>query len=368
MKQALKELWRRPGRFITATFILTLIAALLMFLGGLLDGLVSSATDAVRIQPGNAIVFSDNADGAFVRSRITPAQRDTVSALADVEKTGGLGVTLLGARVPGNGPRDLANVAVWGYEIAPAGIPAPPADGEAWADDSLKAEGVALGDVLNVGPARSAVTVVGWVKNSNYAGQASLWTTPPTWRDIVADNQPGLTLPDDTFQAILVQASGGAGENVIDQIAASTDGVTALSILDAVYATPGVKQQSATFNQILGVTIAVALAVIALFFSLVTVERAALYGVLKAIGADSLSIFLGLITQAVVVSLIASSIAGIGVLILEFTIPPGGVPLEFSLSRLGFAVISLVAAAIAGCAFSLRRILTIDPASALGGT
>ena len=44
MKLALKELRRRPGRFSTAAVILTLIAILLMFLGGLLDGLIASST------------------------------------------------------------------------------------------------------------------------------------------------------------------------------------------------------------------------------------------------------------------------------------------------------------------------------------
>ncbi|TFH19731.1 MAG: ABC transporter permease, partial [Acidimicrobiales bacterium] len=48
MKLALKELRRRPGRFATATVILTLIAILLMFLGGLLDGLIASSTGAIR--------------------------------------------------------------------------------------------------------------------------------------------------------------------------------------------------------------------------------------------------------------------------------------------------------------------------------
>ena len=59
MKLALRELIRRPGRFVTATLILTLIAVLLMFLGGLLDGLTRSATGAVRAQDADAIVYSD---------------------------------------------------------------------------------------------------------------------------------------------------------------------------------------------------------------------------------------------------------------------------------------------------------------------
>jgi ABC-type branched-subunit amino acid transport system ATPase component len=42
VKLALRELVRRPGRFAVAGVILTLIAILLMFLGGLLDGLIAS--------------------------------------------------------------------------------------------------------------------------------------------------------------------------------------------------------------------------------------------------------------------------------------------------------------------------------------
>ena len=67
---------------------------------------------------------------------------------------------------------------------------------------------------------------------------------------------------------------------------------------DAIEAIPGVTEQRTTFNQILGVTVVIALVVIALFFALLTVERTALYGVLKAIGARSRTIFAGLVVQA----------------------------------------------------------------------
>ena len=52
----------------------------------------------------------------------------------------------------------------------------------------------------------------------------------------------------------------------------------------AIDAIPGVEQQRATFNQIIGVTVVIAVVVVALFFALLTVERTGLYGVLKAIG------------------------------------------------------------------------------------
>ena len=70
MRLALRELRRRPGRFVTATVILTLVAVLVMFLGGLLDGLIRSSTDAVQAQDGDLLVFSSTAQSSFLRSRI----------------------------------------------------------------------------------------------------------------------------------------------------------------------------------------------------------------------------------------------------------------------------------------------------------
>ena len=162
-------------------------------------------------------------------------------------------------------------------------------------------------------------------------------------------------------------ADGIEPSALVDSITAGAgDEVEAFTIDDAVEAIPGVTEQRTTFNQILGVTVVIALVVIALFFALLTVERTALYGVLKAVGARSRTIFAGLVTQAVVVTLIASAIAGVAVVVLDLVIPPGSIPLFISPSRIVTSVILLLIAALAGSAFSLRRVLHIDPASALG--
>ena len=285
MKLALRELRRRPGRFVTATVILTLVAVLVMFLGGLLDGLISGATGALRAQQADVIVYSDTARSTFARSRIDADTRAAVEAVPGVARTGGIGIVQLGARVPGNGPRDLAATALFGYELAPSGIPEPPGPGEVYADDVLRADGVEVGMEILLGPARSPVTVIGFVTDVSYSGQGSLWAEPGTWREVMAANRPDVRLPDDSFQALVVQAADGVDA---DQLAAEIDDavggrVESLSITEAIDDIPGVRQQRSTFNQIIGVTIAIAAVVVALFFALLTVERLALYGVLKAL-------------------------------------------------------------------------------------
>ncbi|MGB5756711.1 MAG: ABC transporter permease [Acidimicrobiales bacterium] len=369
MKLALRELARQPGRFVTATLILTLIAILLMFLGGLLDGLIRSSTGAIRVQDADALVFSESSQASFLRSRIEPDLRSTIESEIGPD-VGGLGVVLLGARVPGKGPRDLANVAVWGYELTPTDVPEPPGPGQAWADQDLRADGVEIGQELLVGPARTPLEVIGWVEDTAYTGQAGLWTDVDTWRTVLNTNRPDAALAEGVFQALVVR---GPDPSAADDVPAAVErvaggGVIALTVQEAIDEIPGVTEQQTTFNQILGVTAVIALVVIALFFALLTVERSALYGVLKAIGASSRTIFAGLVVQAVVVTLIAASIAGVAVVVLDLVIPPGSIPLYISPGRIITSIVLLLVAAVVGCAFSLRRVLGIDPASALGSS
>jgi hemin transport system permease protein len=369
MKLGWKELVRRPGRFALAGAILTLIAILLMFLGGLLDGLVASRTGALRAQEADQIVYSATSKDSITRSRIEPDVRTQVEQVVGDGQVGGLGSVQLGARLPDRGPRDLVPVVLFGYELAPKGIPAQlPQDGEVYADSSLKAEGVTDGMVLKLGPARTEVTVIGFTSDSQYSGQGTLWGTLDTWRAVVNANRPGAAVGDGVVQALVVRqaAVDPTSSAAIDE---ATDGATnALTIDQAIDALPGVSQQQATFNQIIGVTVVIAIVVVALFFALLTVERTGLYGVLKAVGASSGSLFAGVVLQAVVVTLCASALGASAALLLDAVIPAGSIPFVALPARLTSSVVFLLIAAVVGCAFSLRRVLKVDPAAAIGGS
>jgi putative ABC transport system permease protein len=363
MSLALRELRRRPGRFVVATAILTLIAILLMFLGGLLDGLTKGNTGALRAQRADLMVFSATARDSLVRSRIDPAVRARVERAPGVTAVGGLGSLQIGSRVPGHGPRDLVPVVLFGYELAPRGLPArPPARGEAYADDVLRSEGVRVGTVIRLGPQRTPIRVTGFVDDTQYSGQPTLWGSLRTWRTAQDANRPGSRVGPGVTQALVVRGGDPGG---IDR---ATGGAThTLTVDAAIGKLPGVSQQQSVFNQIIGVTVVIAVVVVALFFALITVERVALYGVLKAIGASSGTLFAGVVLQAVVVTLVAGAAGAAAALALDAAIPPGGIPFATSAGRLLASVAFLLAAAVVGCAFSLRRVLRVDPATAIGG-
>lgn len=375
MRLALREMIRRPGQFMTAAVLLTLIAMLLMLLGGLLDGLIARSTGAIRAQRADLVVFSATAEQSFLRSRVTPETRAQVAAVPGVTSVGGIGVTQLGARIPGNGPRDLADVALFGYQQAPDGVPAPPATGEVWADSILQDDGVKQGQTLQLGPARSEVKVVGFVDDVSYSGAGSLWADPATWREVQNANRPASSVGPGVFQALLVRTSGdsSAVADAIDRATAGDSGAgtaggatETVSLTAASDAIGGVKQQRWVFNQIIGVTLVIAAVVVALFFALLTVERVGLYGVLKAIGARSRTLFAGVVAQATVVALTAAVVGTVFAVLLDVLLPPGAIPYQLLPSRVVISGVSLLIAAVVGSSFSLRRVLRVDPASAIG--
>ena len=369
MRLALREMRRRPSRFAVATAILALIALLLMVLGGLLDGLVAGSTGALRAQRGQLIVYSSSAQESLVRSRITPAVRRVVEDTIGPGQVGGLGSVQLGARVKGHAPRDLVPVVLFGYELAPRGLPddAMPPDGRVYADGSLRSEGVMQDGILRLGPARTPVQVIGFIDDSRYSGQGTLWGSLETWRSVLTANRPGERVGQGVEQALVVRVGGEDAGTQAREVDRATRGATkTLTIPEAINALPGVSQQKTVFNQIIGITVFIAVVVVALFFAIITVERIGLYGVLKAIGASSRILFAGVLLQALVVALIASVIGVAASLVLSAAIPAGSIPFAATPTRLLTSTAYLILAAMLGCAFSLRRVLKVDPAAAIG--
>lgn len=365
MRLALRELLRRPWRFAVAGTALLVLTMLLLFLGGLLDGLYLGSTGVLRSQSADLVTFSSDARSSLIRSRIDPDVRAGVVGTDGVESVAGLGVALVGAEVPDQS--ELADVAVVGYEQRTGDIPAPPPAGEAFADRSLERQGVTLGDRLGLGPSRFPVTVTGWVDDANFLLQGGLWVEPGTWRDVLGTSRPDSVLPDGTFQALVVTTAAGADPAAVAEAidTATGDATETLTRDEAVLALPGIREQNSTFASIIGVTLFVAGLVIALFFALLTLERIGLYAVLKAIGGSTPQIFAGVVTQALVVAA-GSFVLGAVVVYGLSPVLADALPFQLVPSRTVTTFVLLLVTAVVGSAVSLRRVVKVDPAAAIG--
>lgn len=364
MRTALRELLRRPGRFLPVGVALTLLVVLLVVLGGFLDGLELSQTGSYRAQGQRLWVLDEGAERQLGRSRLGPGVRDVVAGVDGVAGVGSLSSTVTTASRAGTG--ELADVVVLGYELGTSVLPAAPADGAAVVDARYDdVASVAAGDTLQIGPEAVPVEVVELVGDVS-EGAPTVWLNPADYRRIAVSANPAGALPAGATQALLVEVADGVDPTrvaeQIDEATGTTDTATTDEVVGALEV---VTQQSATFAGIIAVTYVVSLLVVVLFFVLLTLERTRLYAVLKALGGQSRDLLAGLAVQALGIAL-GAVVAGGLLAVLVVALVPADLPLQIEPVRLGQIAGGTLVTALLGSLLTLRRILRIDPAQAIG--
>jgi putative ABC transport system permease protein len=362
---AWRELRRTPGRFVPVVVAMSLLVVLLAVLGGFLDGLERSQTGVVRAHEGRLVVTA--ADVALTIGR-SPLPDDVVGAVQQVDGVAAAGrlATVTTTARPADG--EIVDVVVVGYDLATATLPAPPADGAAHVDERLGAiAGTAADATPAVGPAEGCCDDVDAVLSDVSAGGPTVWVDFETWREVATAADP--TSPA-AVQAVVVEPAPGTDlEALADDVEAALAGVVAVDAstpAELIAADEVVTQQSSTFAGIIGVTFVVTLLVVGLFFVLLTIERSKLYAVLKAMGGRTPDLVGGLTLQAVVVAVVALVLGGaVSLGLLSFVIP-ADLPVVVLPERLAVLAGATIVVAIVGALLTLRRILRIDPGSAIG--
>jgi putative ABC transport system permease protein len=405
---ATRELLRRPRSFFVPVGILLLLALLLLYPSAILDGILDDTSAAIRNAPADLIVYSKNANGVILRSQIEPATRQAVAAVPGADQVASFDVILFTGRTAGHDDRPVG-LALQASDRPIGGQV--PATGEALADESLRGQaGIGTGSEVLVGPLRVPVKVVGFTHGTNlwFAGgfvvDKATWlatlgqgpapagpATPPATGSggvvagaggetaasggggtaaadaAAADPAAGDTAAGDTgTQALLVRVDRGADPaRVARAIDQATGGKTqTLTRAAAVRAMPGVEQQESTFGYIRLVTLTVALVVVGLFLSFMTLERAPLYAVLKAIGASSRQLFVALIVQVMLITIVA--VLAAAAVTWGLTQIPFQLPTVMRPERLAETLAALSATAVVGSTLSLRKVVRVDPADAIG--
>ena len=368
MLTGLRELIRQPSRFAPVGFALTLLVVLLSVLGGFLDGLELSQTGPYRAHDDRVIVFTEDSENLIQRSQIAADDRAAVEALSDVVEVGALNLIGSTANAPGG---EIQDIVFFGYDVGTAVIPAPSADGAVVDKALADAIDLAAGDTLLIG-ANAAEVTVGTIVDNLSQGAPTVWVPNDQWREILVDGNPGALLPEGVNQALILAPDqsltiplDATHVEVLAERISEFDGLNGLTATQAVESLPVVQQQSSTFQGIIGMTFIVTLLVVALFFALITLERIGLYAVLKALGAGTKDLMAGLTAQAVTVSVIALA-AGFALSVGFVAILPAELPVRLVPARLGQTAVGVIVTALLGSLFSLRRVLRIDPAEAIG--
>ncbi|GAA2000932.1 FtsX-like permease family protein [Catenulispora subtropica] len=374
MYLALRDLRFARGRFLLMGAVVALIALLGVLLSGMSTGLTDSGVSGLRALPVNGFAFSADASGElFSRSTVTRSQWEQWSRSPGVQDAAPFGDALAHATVTaGAVPGTQVDVAVFG--VVPGSFLDPaPASGRALAtlpagtDGVLVSrqvldEGVRVGDHLGIDRSGVVLTVVGTVDTQSYGHVAVAYAPLATWQKIHY-GLPGELPAAARDVATAVAAKTGAGFHAAAaDHAAGTHWVTKPASYSA---SPGYSAESGTMKLISWFLYVISALVVGSFFTVWTVQRKPEIALLKAIGASGGYVVRDALAQAAAVLLLATA-GGTAIGLAVGRTLMGSAPFSLRPAPVATAALSLVVLGLIGASVAVRRIMSVDPLTALG--
>ncbi len=377
---ALKEIWRSRGRFILFSLVIALITVLVLFVAALAEGLGSGNREYIEKLNADLIVYQSNVDLSIGASRISVEKLNELRRVEGVKAVGPIG-TASASLVFADG-REPLNVALIGVE---PGLPGEPAavtgqglrsrrGNEAVIDrQTALRRDLKVGDTLTVKSIQDAkeqfytLRVVGISDNRQFSLQPSVILPFNTWEQIrpqaVIGGAPGATL---VANIVGVQVANPAEAAAVAQrIEQQVKDTVAVDRVTAYEATPGYSAQQSTLDTQRYFALLIGVLVIGGFFQILTLQKVAQIGMLKAIGASNLTVGLASIIQIIIVTVIGVGFGAAVTLLLSLGFPPT-IPIVFAPAAVLAAVGSLLLIGPIGGLVSVRYSLKVEPLTALG--
>jgi putative ABC transport system permease protein len=379
---ALKELLGSPLKYALIALAIGLVVSLTMVTSAMSEGLITGMTGAKSSLDADALAYQGDTYPTLERSVLSAADLTAIAAAPGVESVYGVGhafATIASAdepfdiRVFGLGGRfDQLPIVEGSGEIGP---------GETVLDESAKLEGIELGDTLQLTPVDAEVTVIGFTESRRYVMVPVAYVDLPTWEVMHLTSVLGR-----------MEDEGGASAEAIARMTAEFDGgatVAAVRLapgatmadveeqLDGAYtlagpgeaarAGNGMPEMILAVDGIQVVSILIGALLVGVFFYITTLHKTGQIAAVKAIGASNAYLYRELVIQITVLVAVATVFGTALALGAGAGMPPM-MAFDPDPARWALAVAAIFGTAYVGSLFSLRSILRIDPAMALGRT
>lgn len=312
---AINEMKHSKLRYALVIGVVFLIAYLVFFLTGLAYGLAQENRTAVDKWQADRILLSDEANGKLNMSMLTMDDYESVKA----EDKAAL------AQFPGivyqKGKKDQQiNVSFFGIEadefLAPNLVKGRmfKNTGEVVVNDSLtKEDGLQVGDQLKVAGSKQTLKIVGFTDEAMYNVAPVIYMSLADFQEI-RFNQ---ALPEEAMKINAIVVRG--------QTKQVADNLEKVKISAFINDLPGYSAQNMTFAFMIGFLIVIAAIVIGIFIYILTMQKQAIFGVMKAQGISNFFIARSVFVQTAILAFVGI-VLGLALTYLSSLVLPAAVP------------------------------------------
>ena len=351
---AINEMKHSKLRYALVIGVVFLIAYLVFFLTGLAYGLAQENRTAVDKWQADRILLSDEANGKLNMSMLTMDDYESVKA----EDKAAL------AQFPGivyqKGKKDQQiNVSFFGIEadefLAPNLVKGRMLKntGEVVVNDSLaKEDGLQVGDQLKVAGSKQTLKIVGFTDEAMYNVAPVIYMSLADFQEI-RFNQ---ALPKEAqkINAIVLREKPKQVANHLEEI----------KISDFIDDLPGYRAQNLTFAFMIGFLIVIAAIVIGIFIYILTMQKQAIFGVMKAQGISNFFIARSVFVQTAILAFVGI-VLGLALTYLSSLVLPAAVPFAIFWGLYLAVSVGMWVIAILSAVFSVSTVVKIDPLQAI---
>lgn len=347
---AWNEMKHSKLRYGLVVGVIFLIAYLVFFLTGLANGLAQTNRSAVDSWKSDYVILNEQANKNLRMSRFSVDLKNDVNAdkmaeltqasttIKDKEKNK-INVNLFAIKQDEFLRPKLSEGKLFSKT------------GEVVADSSLKKSyQLKIGDKITLGDSTKKLTITGFTDNASFNVQPVLYMTKETLASVLADNAQV-----NTISALVIRGK-------VNQVPKELESMITSTFIENL---PGYKAQNLTFSFMIGFLIVIAAIVIGIFIYILTLQKKAIFGVLKAQGISNGYLSRMVFAQTFILAILAVSL-GLALTLLSAVFLPTSVP--FQVNPLFFAGISvlMVLIAVFGALFSVVSIVKVDPLKAIG--
>ncbi|BCA84806.1 ABC transporter permease [Enterococcus saigonensis] len=356
---ALKEMRYAKLRYGLIIGIMLLVSFVVFLLSGLASGLAQEFMQAAGDWQADTVVLAKDANKSLNASQLTLQDFDDV---ATTSKKAPISIYNGAAKLN----KKNTDITLFGTDSEAFMLPKVTKGSNELTKNNiiisqnLADEGYQIGDKITIGKYAEKLTIIGIFKATYYTVTPVIYSDTETFVNVKFNGQ----IPQDKNQipinGILVKK--GSPDFTTEQ----KEDFDSLSLAEFIEAIPGYSAQNLTLNGMIYFLFIVVAAVIGIFMYVMTLQKTATFGIMKAEGISTGFIAKSIIAQSFIVGVIGV----IGAAVLAFLtslILPSAMPFQIIVNDwLLYGIVLLVVAVIGGL-FSIRTVTKVDPITAIGG-